>query len=77
MGQPLSVECVFMADGRVRVRRVRLGASWHMVEQGRQWVDESGRHVLLMLPGEQVTEIVLSPQTLNWEIAPQRGPMIT
>ncbi len=70
MSQPISVDCTIFSDGRIRVRRVRLGGSWRVVEQGRQWQDVAGRHVLVMLPGQQVTELLLSNQTLTWEIAP-------
>ncbi len=70
MGQAISVECIFWSDGRVRIRRVKLGASWHMVEQGRQWVDSRGRHVLIMLPGEQALEIMLDGEKLAWQLVP-------
>lgn len=71
MSQPISVDCTIFSDGRIRVRRVRLGGSWRMIEQGRQWQDVAGRHVLVMLPGQQVTELLLSAQTLTWEIVPR------
>ena len=48
---PIEVDCTFDEDGRVRVRRVRLGRPWQAVEQGRQWADADGRHVLIMLDG--------------------------
>jgi hypothetical protein len=47
-----------------------------MVEQGRQWQDENGRHVLVMRPGRQVEELLLSGETLRWEIVPRRGRQI-
>lgn len=71
MNQPISVDCTIFSDGRVRVRRVRLGGSWRMVEQGRQWQNAAGQHVLVLLPGQQVTELLLSAQTLTWEIIPR------
>ncbi len=74
MGQAIGVECTFWSDGRIHIRRVKLGASWHMVEQGRQWVDKNGRHVLIMLPGRQAVEIVLERESLTWQLVPHRQP---
>ena len=62
----ISVECRFIESGRVQVQRIRLGESWLYVGQGRQWVDEAGRHVLIMLPDQQVRELLLRAQTLDW-----------
>ena len=67
------VECTFQADGRVHVRRVRLEARWQVVEQGRQWVDREGRHVLVRLPGDRVQELLLRADTLTWEVRPAGG----
>ena len=47
-----------------------------MVEQGRQWQDDDGRHVLIMRPGRQVEELLLSVETLRWELVPRRGTQI-
>lgn len=73
MAKRVNVDCRFDADGIVYVQRVMLEGAWLPVEQGRQWVDEAGRHVLIMLPTRQVRELVLSAQTLSWEILPHRG----
>jgi hypothetical protein len=62
----VGVDCRFAEDGAVQVRKVHLNGRWQSVGQGRQWVDESGRHVLIMLPGEEVRELVLQPETLSW-----------
>lgn len=64
----IGVECKFETDGTVRIYRVRLEQSWISVEQGRQWVDQIGRHVLIMLPDEGVQEIHLRPDTLTWQL---------
>ncbi len=64
---PIEVDCTFDGDGRVRVRRIRQGRPWQTVEQGRQWVDADGRHVLIMLAGE-VSELLLRADTLIWEL---------
>ena len=70
---PVEVDCTFDEDGRVRVRRVRLGRPWQAVQQGRQWADTDGRHVLIMLPRlpqppDGVRELLLRADTLTWEL---------
>jgi hypothetical protein len=75
----ISVECTFKPDGSVRVRRVEIEGSWWSVEQGRQWVDEYGRHVLIMLPNNQVREIILRADSMTWEmvtVSSSKGPQI-
>lgn len=64
---PVEVDCTFDESGRVRVRRVRMGRPWQPVEQGRQWTDAEGRHVLVMLEGS-VRELHLRADTLAWEL---------
>ena len=66
----ISVECTFQADGRVRVRRVELNGRWYAIEQGRQWVDREGRHVLVMLNGSESRELLLRSDTMTWENRP-------
>jgi len=67
MTTPIEVDCTFDASGRVHIRRVRLGRPWQAVEQGRQWADADGRHVLVMLP-DGVRELLLRADTLSWEV---------
>jgi len=62
----VGVDCKFAEDGLVQVRKVLLNGRWQSVGQGRQWLDENGRHVLIMLPGEEVRELVLQSGTLRW-----------
>ncbi|MCB9419781.1 MAG: zinc ribbon domain-containing protein [Ardenticatenaceae bacterium] len=75
----ISVDCTFNTDGSVRVQRVEIEGSWWSVEQGRQWVDENGRHVLIMLPNNQVREIILRADSMAWEmvtVSSDKGPRI-
>lgn len=67
---PVDVECSFDSAGKVRIRRLKSGGRWRMVEQGRQWSDAAGRHVLVRLPdaGATVRELVLRADTLTWEL---------
>ena len=77
--RPISVDCVFKTDGSVRVRRVEIEGSWWSVGQGRQWVDGNGRHVLIMLPNNQIRQITLRTDTMTWElvtVSSAKGPQI-
>ncbi|GJM42065.1 MAG: hypothetical protein DHS20C20_23470 [Ardenticatenaceae bacterium] len=72
----VGVECRFGEDGKVKVKKVMLNGRWQPVGQGRQWVDENGRHVLIMLPNDEVRELVMQPTTFSWylvEIGAGRG----
>jgi hypothetical protein len=64
----VGVECTFLIDGTVRVRRVEVDGRWQQVGQGRQWVDEDGRHVLVMLSGDRVYRLTLRSDILAWEM---------
>ena len=75
----ISVDCTFKSDGSVRVRRVEIENSWWSVGQGRQWVDSNGRHVLIMLPNNQIREIILRSDSMTWEmvtVSSSKGPQI-
>lgn len=69
----VSVECKFDEDGAVQVRKVQLNGRWLSAGQGRQWLDEDGRHVLLMLPGDEVHELILQAGTLRWVLVENKG----
>ena len=69
---PIGVECKFLIDGSLIVNRIELEGRWTAVEQGRQWVDQMGRHALLMLPGQMIREIRLRPDTMTWELLPDK-----
>ena len=75
----ISVDCTFKTDGSVRVRRVEIAGDWMSVGQGRQWVDGNGRHVLIMLPNNQIRQITLRADTMTWElvtVSSAKGPQI-
>lgn len=69
----LGVECTFQTDGTVIIRRLQFDGRWLAVEQGRQWVDREGRHVLVMLPGNSPQQLTLRSDTLTWEMRPAGG----
>lgn len=69
----IGVDCVTSSDGSVQVRKVQVGQAWQPVEQGRQWQDAAGRHVLVMWANQEVREILLRAETLIWELKPPSG----
>ena len=69
----IGVDCTISVNGTVRVRRIQVDEKWIAVGQGRQWVDGYGRHILIMLPGGQVREIVFRPDTMVWHMEKGRG----
>lgn len=69
----VNVDCYFADDGNVQVRRVRLDGQWLPVEQGRQWQDDDGRHVLVMLPGRTAQDLLLEADSLRWQLRPLSG----
>lgn len=68
--QTVGVECTFSANSTIQVRRIQQGEQWITVEQGRQWQDGNGRHLLIMLPNQQTRTLTLRPDTLLWELQP-------
>jgi hypothetical protein len=64
----IGVDCVFSPDGSVRIRRVQFRGKWKAVSQGRQWLDQHGRHVLIMLSANESREIVFRPDTMAWDL---------
>lgn len=72
----IDVDCLFDEEGTVRVRRIAVGGEWKGVEQGRQWLDEAGRHVLIMLDGREVREILLQRDELVWAMKAHQGPQV-
>ncbi len=76
MSESIGVECAFRADGRIRVDRIQLDGQWLPVGQGRQWSDENGRHLLIMLPGSQTRELLLQAGALTWILLPGRAAVV-
>ena len=62
----VGVDCRFNLDGSVVVKRIFMDGEWLGVGQGRQWVDHEGRHILIMLAGDEVGELLLQGETMTW-----------
>jgi hypothetical protein len=69
LDEAIGVELRFEADGTVRPQRFSWGGGWLSVSDvGRQWVDEAGRHVLVMIGGRRVFELLLERERLTWRV---------
>ena len=67
--EPTAVEARFDDDGAVHPRRVTWDQSWLDVSDvGRQWTDEAGRHVLVMVADRQTYELLLNRESLAWRV---------
>ena len=72
----IGVDCRFLIDGSVIVKRIQLDDQWLQIEQGRQWIDSSGRHVLVRLLDGKTGEILLDPETMVWQFKTKTGGQI-
>ncbi len=71
--QPIAVEVRFEADGRLRVRRFTWDRAWITVTAvGRTWLDDDGRHLLVMGAGDRTFELLLRRSDLTWRLI--KGP---
>lgn len=69
------VDVRFEEDGSVRPRRFKWDQTWmDVLDVGRQWVDTQGRHVLVMVPGQLVFELLMVRETLTWHVARAPDP---
>jgi hypothetical protein len=65
--EPTAVEARFDDDGAVHPGRFAWNRNWLDVSDvGRQWTDEAGRHVLVMVANRQTFELVLRYDSLTW-----------
>lgn len=69
--EPVKVVAHWEADNRFEIRRFHWrDQSYQPESTGRQWEDERGLHVLCMVPGGQVFELVFSLNPAGWWIIP-------
>lgn len=67
--QAVQVRTESTADGRVSVRQLYFDGRWMAVEQGRQWLDDEGRHILIRLNG-RVQCLTQMRSDLTWYLHP-------
>jgi hypothetical protein len=64
---PVVVEARFDNEGQVTPQRFTWqGREYRVDSLGRRWRDESGMHILIMIPGEQVYELIFAPDETRW-----------
>lgn len=64
----IEVDCRFLSNGIIQVRRIKHKDRWLPIEQGRQWTDQEGKHLLIRVGDASVQELLLRSDTLNWEL---------
>lgn len=69
------VDCRFETDGSLSIKKICQNDRWRSVEQGRQWRDDEGHHVLLMIDGRVFT-LTLNAHTLQWDLSRRLGRSI-
>ncbi len=52
------------------------GKMYHVESTGRDWEDEEGFHILCMIPGGQVFELVFHLNPAGWLIRPPNQPSV-
>jgi len=67
--EPVEVTARFGIDGKI----VPLNITWRqkgykVTSVGRSWENETGRHILVMTPGDRVFELVFVPAECHWYI---------
>lgn len=69
VNRPTRVEVSFDEQGRPRVRRFSWeGKMLPVTSVGRNWMDEDGRHLLVMAAGERIFELLLERSELRWRV---------
>jgi hypothetical protein len=50
------------------------GSQYSVTSTGRAWEDEAGKHVLVMVPGERVFELLFVPASGLWYLKQPYSP---
>jgi hypothetical protein len=45
-----------------------LGRDYLVESTGRTWEDKAGRHILIIVPGARIFELVLDPANCRWHL---------
>jgi hypothetical protein len=63
----IDVTVRFESSGRIEPLSFTYdGRAYPIESTGRSWNDEQGFHVLVMVPGDHVRELVFMPSDLSW-----------
>lgn len=67
--EPVEVVAEFGLDGEIRPRSFSWkGADYPVVSIGRRWEESGSRHILVMVPGDRVFELVFQPASGLWHL---------
>jgi len=67
--EPVEVLANFDLQGVVTPQRFTFHeVEYRVVSVGRRWIDEDGQHILVMVPGERVFELVFLPGSGTWSL---------
>lgn len=69
--EPVEVTARFSIDGKI----LPLNFSWRqksykITSVGRSWENETGRHILVMTPGDRIYQLVFVPAESLWYLRP-------
>lgn len=65
--EPLEVTAKFDEDGKITPLRFTWKGKDYLVETtGRHWEDSDGVHILVMVPGERIFELVFDAAQVRW-----------
>jgi hypothetical protein len=68
--EPIEVTARFSEDGKITVQHFAWnGGRYHVESAGRQWTDDDGQHMLVMVAGGQIYELVFTGIEARWYIA--------
>ncbi len=71
--EPIEVTARFSEDGTITVQHFAWnGGRYHVESAGRQWTDDDGQHMLVMVAGGQIYELVFKGSEGRWYIAKLR-----
>jgi hypothetical protein len=69
MPEPEAIEVIARFDNNGWVQPLRIRSEGRVIpvdSTGRRWQDEAGMHILCMLPGGRVVELIFQPAELRW-----------
>jgi hypothetical protein len=69
--EPIGITIRFNIDGQIEPLRLTWrGHDYPVTSTGRRWDDEQGKHILIMVPGDKVYEILFVPEEVRWYLRP-------
>lgn len=72
--EPVEVAALFDGTGLARpLNFTWRGQTYAVVSTGRRWTDERGQHILVMVPGDRVFELLFAPAGSRWYLLRPAG----